>query len=100
MGNLAYYPDDANANITAIFVANGFNSNSNAAGAFTKWGTAATIGESAGGALQAAFTDDHMGIVLEAGCNATFSDYEDGGIRELALIYKLEGQEGFLCREI
>ena len=100
IGELAYYEDAATTDIRDLFVANAFNANSNNVGAFSTFGTAATAGQTAAGGALAALDEDHMGLVRQAGCDTTFANLVDGGIREMALVYNLEGQTGVVCREI
>ena len=43
---------------------------------------------------------DKMVIIKQASCSDDFSEVESGGIREIIIAYKLEGQDGIVCREI
>ena len=63
------------------------------AGNFVAWTTSAL-------ALDAtALTEDEVVVIRQAGCSGT-SAYADGGIREMAIVYKLEGQTNINCLEI
>ena len=103
---LAYYaPDNNAAAIQGIFVAAAWHANSNVAGAFPEAIAGATnaAGDVAVGAQAvpaAALTTDALSLVRQAACNDEFSEIEVGGIREMVIVYRLEGQDGVVCREI
>ncbi len=42
---------------------------------------------------------DKVVVMRETGCNGT-DDVEQGGIREMAILYRLEGQDDIICLEI
>ena len=42
---------------------------------------------------------DKIVVMRETGCTNT-SDHEQGGIREMAILYRLEGQDNLVCLEI
>ena len=62
------------------------------AGNFIVWATATANDATA-------LTADEIVVIRQAGCSSSTA-YADGGIREMAIVYELEGQTDIVCLEI
>ena len=113
VGELAYYTDTDATAVAAIFAINAYKAaKPSINGTFLTWDGIGTAANALGVAADNTPTagtgtqitedggEDIMVIIKQASCSTDFSEVEDGGIREMAIVYRLEGQAEILCREI
>ena len=93
-----YDKDATNAN-TSINPANVVGTSSNSAGQFPKYTALAAVATTGMIHFDEPAAVDKMVVMRETGCTNTTTP-EQGSLRQMAILYRLEGQDDIICLEV